>query len=93
MEQPVELVHGVDGVVFGYQLNLGDIVEFPNMGGGYNNATVKQKKAGEIHLFRPFTHTASFSYTGGVICYIGISQWTINDRELFKRVYTKGPLK
>lgn len=39
-------------------------------------STVKQIKDGAITFFRPYTHTADFSYTGGVICYIGTEEWT-----------------
>jgi hypothetical protein len=31
----------------------------------------------EAHLFRPYGTTADFSYTGGVICYIGIEEFAI----------------
>ena len=37
--------------------------------------TVKQIKDGFITFFRPYTHTADFSHTGGVICYVGIEEW------------------
>ena len=39
--------------------------------------TVQNIKEGVISFFRPYTHTADFSYTGGVICYTGV--------ETFKR--------
>ena len=38
--------------------------------------TVKQIKNGQITFFRPYTHTADFSYTGGVICYVGVEEWS-----------------
>ena len=38
--------------------------------------TVKQIKDNEITFFRPYTQTGDFSYTGGVICYIGVEEWT-----------------
>jgi len=37
--------------------------------------TVKNIKDGRIQFFRPYTHTADFSHTGGVICYIGLEEW------------------
>ena len=46
-------------------------------------ATVSQIKDGMVHFFRPYTHTADFSYTGGVICYVGIEQWSVErDRDI-----------
>ena len=38
-------------------------------------SVVKQIKDGAITFFRPYPHTADFSYTGGVICYFGIEEW------------------
>lgn len=38
--------------------------------------TVSQIKDGNITFFRPYTHTSNFSYTGGVICYVGIEEST-----------------
>jgi len=57
-------------------IGLGDIV---SMSGGcdYNTGTVcKVNDDGTVDVFRPYTHTADFSYTGGVICYVGIE--TVN---------------
>ena len=39
--------------------------------------TVKNIVNGNVTFFRPFTHTADFSYTGGVICYVGIEEYTV----------------
>lgn len=39
--------------------------------------TVKQIENGMVTLFRPYTHTADFSYTGGVICYLGFEEYQI----------------
>jgi hypothetical protein len=47
-------------------------VRFPELG----LSVVKQIKDGAITFFRPYPHTADFSSTGGVICYIGIEEWT-----------------
>lgn len=56
-----------------YAPSLGDIVSVGFAGGEYDCATVSQVHAdGTVDLFRPYTHTADFSYTGGVICYVGI---------------------
>ena len=40
--------------------------------------TVKQIKDGLVHLFRIYTSTADFSYTGGVICYIGYEDFRVS---------------
>lgn len=51
---------------------LGDIVSL-GWNDGYDNATVsKLNEDGTVNLFRPYTHTNDFSYTGGVICYVGV---------------------
>jgi hypothetical protein len=44
--------------------------------------TVKQIKDGVVHLFRPYTATADFSCTSGVICTIGYEDFKveINDQ-------------
>lgn len=55
-------------------ISLGDVVSIAVDGSGaYTSATVcKVNEDGTVNLFRPYTHTADFSYTGGVICYVGI---------------------
>jgi hypothetical protein len=53
------------------EIGLGDVVKCGE--GAYMTATVcKVNEDGTVDLFRPYTHTADFSYTGGVICYVGI---------------------
>ena len=44
-------------------------------------STVQQIKDGIITMFRPYTHTSDFSYTGGVICYVGIEEFTISQSD------------
>lgn len=56
------------------ELKLGDVVQV--FDGAYGTATVKQIRDGMITFFRPYTQTADFSYTGGVICYIGFEEFT-----------------
>lgn len=61
-------------------LRLGDTVSPTHDDNGsraYETATVVQIKDGRIYLFRPYATTADFSYTGGVIPYIGIEQYDI----------------
>jgi len=61
------------------QLRLADIVLLKLQDGisPYSFATVKQVKDGWVTLFRPYTHTDDFSYTGGVICYVGVETFEI----------------
>jgi len=67
--------------VKGTELRLADVVN--TEGDKYNSATIKQITKDSITLFRPYVATADFSYTGGVICYIGIEEYTVpkDDRE------------
>lgn len=56
------------------QLQIGDTIQLdlPE----WNSAIVKNIDAdGRIQLFRPYGTTADFTYTGGVICYIGIEEY------------------
>jgi hypothetical protein len=63
-------------------LQLADTV---NLGfGPWGNAVVTQIKNGTITLSRPYVHTADFSYTGGVIPYIGMETLTFNQSSTTK---------
>lgn len=57
-------------------MHLADTVAYEPFG-PWHNAIVKQIDANNVTLFRPYGTTADFSYTGGVICYIGIEEYTI----------------
>lgn len=74
-------------------LQLGDTVRRKGCEMPFGTATVKQIKDGHAHLFRPYVHTNDFSYTGGVICYIGTEtypvplnneEWILLDRKILK---------
>lgn len=71
------------------ELRLADVVKFPFA--AYNTATVKQIDQGVITFFRPYTATANFSYTGGVICYVGIEEFTrrLDSAEVFEVIERK----
>lgn len=60
------------------QIRLGD---FP-----FSDGVVRQiKEDGKVVIFRPYATTADFSYTGGVIPYIGIEEiiyYQTDDREV-----------
>lgn len=62
------------------ELRLADVVLLERIN-AYHTATVKNIKSdGTITLFRPYTQTADFSHTGGVICYIGVEEWSFIPR-------------
>jgi len=60
------------------QLLCGDFVEIPFTTGSPGDLgsafVVKNVTKEEVHLWRPYTHLADFTYTGGVICYTGINE-------------------
>jgi len=55
------------------ELQLADQVIKENL---YGICTVKQIRDGQISFFRPYTHTSDFSSTAGVICYVGVEEWS-----------------
>jgi hypothetical protein len=61
------------------ELQLADVIDpFPDYGfDAWQAAIVKQITETEIRLFRPYGATADFSYTGGVICYVGIEEYAL----------------
>ena len=50
----------------------------------FASATVEQIVEGGAKVIRPYIHTADFSTTSGVICYIGFEQFTLpmDDRQV-----------
>lgn len=72
-------------------LQLADVIEITT--GGYRTATVKQIQDGYATLFRPYVHTDDFSYTGGVICYIGIETFQIRMDESELTLWARKTLK
>jgi hypothetical protein len=57
------------------ELQLADTVRIGDDAFGF--AVVTQIADGLVHFFRPYAHTADFSYTGGVMTYVGIETWTV----------------
>ena len=55
-------------------LQLGDVVQV--FEGPFGSAVVNQIKDGSVHFYRPYATTDDFSYTGGVIPYIGLEMFT-----------------
>ena len=61
------------------ELKLGDRVRPKNsFMRCFNDMVVKQIHNEEITFYRPYVHTADFSYTGGVICFIGIEEFNVS---------------
>ena len=56
------------------ELRLGDIVKLGL--GPYADATVKNVKDGTVTFFRPYVVSSEFTYAGGVICTIGIEEFS-----------------
>jgi len=58
------------------ELQLGDVIcLFPEM--AFSSCVVKKIEKEKITLFRPYGVSSDFSYTGGVICYTGIEEFSI----------------
>lgn len=75
-------------------IGLADVVSLGFNGGEYDCATVcKVNEDGTVDLFRPYTHTADFSYTGGVICYVGIETVKSINPERLKLIRKSPPLR
>jgi hypothetical protein len=75
-------------------LQLADEVKSELGTEGWDTAIVSQIRDGNIHLFRPYGTHADFSYTGGVICYIGVANYTIaQDSDVEYYVYKRTSLR
>ena len=61
----------------GADLRLGDVVNTAVTAEPYNDATVKNIDGDKITVVRPYIHTSDFTYTGGVLPYIGYEEYTI----------------
>jgi len=77
--------------VHGRDLHLGDVVDAAF--GTWSTSTVKNLSETEVTLFRPYVHTADFSNTGGVICYLGFEEWKVSRNGMFKLLEYGKPLK
>lgn len=56
------------------ELRLGDTVEL--FDGPYGTAIVKQITANEVTFYRPYGHCENWSYVAGVICYVGVEEFS-----------------
>ena len=57
------------------ELQIGDTVRDGHY--EWNTKIVKKKDKENITFFRPYGTTANFTYTGGVICYVGIEEYQV----------------
>jgi hypothetical protein len=73
------------------ELKLADKVRLFDQ--AYGDATVKQIKEDCVILTRPYVQTADFSYTGGVITYIGIEEVTLSLSAVVHLLERGGELK
>ena len=78
-------------------LHLADIIRVPSSSAEidmpWNTAIVREVTATEVKLFRPYGTTANFSYSGGVICYVGIENYSIPRNDLLYTVLEGKELK
>lgn len=74
-------------------LQLGDIIRIGTGDAPFNDAIVSHVGTEAIKLFRPYGTNADFSCTSGVICYVGIEEYSIprDARPVF--VYRRQVLK
>ena len=75
----------------GKHLQLGDVVRLYD--DAYADATVKNVTNAVVTLFRPYVVTADFSYSGGVICYVGIEEFSVSRTGGFTLVRRGQPIK
>lgn len=74
-----------DTIINTDQLKLGDTVEQIPLGSrAWGACIVKKITDDEVTLFRPYGTTADFSYTSGVICYVGIEEYNVHRRSVTK---------
>jgi hypothetical protein len=58
------------------ELKLGDVIRSDHAG-VYVDSTVVKIESPFVTLIRPFVHLADFTYTGGVMHYIGTEEWEL----------------
>jgi hypothetical protein len=64
------------------ELALGDVVRRIGYDKApWNTAVVVNVKGREVTMFRPYVVTSDFSYTGGIIPYIGTEKWSFEARD------------
>lgn len=78
-----------------HDMLLGDTVEMvEERPRPWSSCIVKQVTDEEVTLFRPYGVTADFSYTGGVICYVGVEEYKVmRDSSIPYRLLARQVLK
>ena len=70
-------MRGVDRTI-ARNLGLGDVARLPSDGNTeYSSFTVVKIDEDGIHVVRPYVHVGDFSYTGGVLHYLGTENFTL----------------
>lgn len=57
------------------ELCVGDVIKLSH--DPFGTAIVKNVTETEVTFFRPYGTTADFTHTGGVICYVGIEEFSL----------------
>jgi hypothetical protein len=73
-------------------LKLADVVRLDEIS-TFNCAVVKKIDGGFITLWRPYGHISDFSGVWGVICYVGIEEWSISASDKEYEVVERKDLK
>lgn len=73
-------------------LKLGDVVQLFN--DAYGTATVYRKDPqGNAQVWRPYVKTEDFAYSGGVIPYIGLEDFSLWSGTEVERIREGAPLR
>lgn len=70
------------------ELKLGDVVS-THPEDPFSTCVVRKIVDGMVHLYRPYAVTSDFSYTGGVIPYIGIEEFAIHADSREVKLYSR----
>lgn len=73
----------------GNKLKLADVIRLD--ADKFADAIVCQITDTEVILRRPYMQAEDFSYTGGVITYIGLEEFKADKQRTFKLVYRVNP--
>jgi hypothetical protein len=82
-EQKMTMYNPAETIVKMSNLQIGDTVQDTRCTMPFGTATVKNisKQEGSLNeyvtFFRPYVHTSDFKTTAGVICYVGIEEYTV----------------
>lgn len=85
----------IGSVLTARDMQLGDTVELVSeKPTPWSSCIVRRATDEEVTLFRPYGVTADFSYTGGVICYVGIEEYKVlRDSSIPYRLLARQVLK